>query len=52
MKTIIALFFRDYWATPTQKEMILAKEKRDRYIEEQEKQKKYSSNNIFENNKK
>ena len=51
-KTIIALLFRDYWATPTQKEMILAKEKRDRFIEEQEKQKKYSSNNIFNNNKK
>lgn len=28
-KTIIAILFRDYWATPVQREKILAKEKSD-----------------------
>ncbi len=40
-KTIIAMFFRDYWATEQQKEKILAKEKYDAYVEEIEKQEKY-----------
>lgn len=41
-KTIIAIFFRDYWATEKQKEKILAKEKYDNEIEEIEKQKEYN----------
>lgn len=43
-KTIIAILFRDYWATDTQREKIKAKEKYDRKIKEQE---KYNPNNIF-----
>lgn len=41
-KTIIATFFRDYWATEKQKEKILAKEKYDNSLEELEKQKEFS----------
>ena len=33
-KAILANIFRDYWATPEQKERILEKEKNDREIEE------------------
>lgn len=43
-KTIIAILFRDYWATDIQREKIKAKEKYDRKIKEQE---KYNPNNIF-----
>lgn len=47
---IIALLFRDYWATQTQKEKILAKEKHDLNMIEEEKRQKYNSENIFNNN--
>ncbi len=47
-KTIIAIFFRDYWATEKQKEKILAKEKYDDYLEEIEKQKEFDIN-VFKN---
>lgn len=50
-KTIIAILFRDYWANTTQREKILAKEKNDMLIEEQNKQKKYPTDNIFGNQK-
>lgn len=43
-KTIIAILFRDYWATDTQREKIKAKEEYDRKIKEQE---KYNPDNIF-----
>lgn len=48
-KTIIAILFRDYWATPYQRERILAKEKHDMEQLENEKREKYSSDNIFKN---
>lgn len=46
-KAIIGLLFRDYWATETQKNKIIAKQKYDRQQIEIEKQKKYNSDNIF-----
>ncbi len=44
---IIALLFRDYWSTPNQKQKILAKQKYDLQKIEEERQKKYSSDNLF-----
>ena len=41
-KTIIAIFFRDYWATSKQREIIKANEERDFKLLEEEKQKKYN----------
>ena len=49
-KAILAILFRDYWATPQQNQMIKEKENEDRILEEQEKRKKYSSD-IFSTNK-
>lgn len=46
-KTIIAILFRDYWATPTQREKILAKEKYDIAKLEQEKRDIYNPDDIF-----
>ena len=46
-KTIIAILFRDYWATDSQREKILAKEKYDMQKHEQEISEKYSYNNLF-----
>ena len=46
-KAIFANIFRDYWATPYQKERIEAKEEYDRQQIEKLKQEKYSPNNIF-----
>ena len=48
-KAIIGLLFRDYWATETQKNKIIAKQKYDRQQIEIEKQKKYNTDNIFRN---
>ncbi len=48
-KAIIAILFRDYWATPIQKEKIIAKQNYDRMQIEKEKQEKYSNDNIFKN---
>ena len=53
-KAILANIFRDYWATPYQKERIQAKERYDMEKIEEEKRAKYNSD-IFktkENNKK
>lgn len=50
-KTIIAILFRDYWATPYQRERILEKEKYDIAKMEEEKREKYNPDNIFKNNK-
>ena len=47
-KTIIALFFRDYWATEKQREKILLKEEQDNQLEEIEKQQKFNVE-IFKN---
>ena len=43
-RAIIAILFRDYWATENQKEKILAKQNYDR---EKIKEEKYNSDNIF-----
>ncbi len=46
-KAILANIFRDYWATPYQKERIKAKEDYDRQKIEEDKKIKYDSNDIF-----
>lgn len=51
-KAIIAILFRDYWATELQKEKIIAKQNYDRMQLEEKKKERYSSDNIFKNNKK
>lgn len=50
-KAILANIFRDYWATPYQKERIEAKEKFDLEKMEEEKREKYNPNNIFKDKK-
>lgn len=49
-KTIIAILFRDYWATDVQREKIKAKEQYDRKIEEERNREKYNPNNLFKKN--
>ena len=56
-KIIIAMFFRDYWATEKQRNIILNYEKNCRNKLEEEKRKEHNPNEIFkikedENNKK
>ena len=46
-KAILANIFRDYWATPYQKERIEAKEKFDRQKAEEEKREQYNPDNLF-----
>ena len=46
-KAILANIFRDYWATPYQKERIEAKERYDRQKLEKEKLEKYNPEHIF-----
>ena len=46
-KTIIAILFRDYWATSEQKDKILNYEKYKTITEEEIKKEKYNSENIF-----
>lgn len=48
-KAVLANIFRDYWATPYQKERIEAKEKYDLERLEEEKREKYNPDNIFKN---
>ncbi len=50
-KAIFANIFRDYWATPYQKERIEAQEKYDLEKIEEEKRKKYNPDDIFKKNK-
>lgn len=50
-KAILANIFRDYWATPYQKERIEAKERYDLNKMEEEKKEKYNPGNIFKNKK-
>ena len=50
-KAILANIFRDYWATPYQKERIEAKEEYDRQQIEKMKQEKYNPNDIFKTRK-
>lgn len=51
-KDIFAVIFRDYWATPYQRERIKAKEKYDRQKMEEEKANKYNPDDIFKNKEK
>lgn len=46
-KVIFAIIFREYWATPYQKERIISKEKYDRQKIEIEKFNRYNPNDIF-----
>lgn len=46
-KTIIAIYFCDYIATPRQKKMVNDKQKYDEMMLENEKRKLYNSENIF-----
>ena len=50
-KAILANIFRDYWATPYQKEKIEVKEKYDLEKLEEEKRERYNPDNIFNNKK-
>ena len=50
-KAILANIFRDYWATPYQKERIEAKEKFDLSKLEEEKREKYNPDNLFKEKK-
>ena len=47
-KTMIAILFRDYWATGLQREKIITKQKSDRMKLEEEKRAKYNTD-IFQN---
>lgn len=49
-KGIIAILFRDYWATPEQREKIIRKQNNDRIQIEMEKTKKYNPD-VFKANK-
>ena len=46
-KAILANIFRDYWATPEQREKIKAKQNYDRKKSEEQKREKYNPENIF-----
>lgn len=46
-KTIIAILFRDYWATPSQREKIIEKEKYDMVKLEIEKKDMYNPDKLF-----
>lgn len=46
-ETILAVLFRDYWATEEQRKKILEKEKYDLNVLEEEKKKIYNPDNIF-----
>ena len=50
-KDIFAVIFRDYWATPYQRERIKAKEEYDRQKIEEEKSKRYNPDDIFSKKK-
>lgn len=51
-KAIIAILFRDYWATDEQREKIIRKQRNDLNKLEQEKVEKYNPDNIFKQGKK
>lgn len=48
-KGIIAILFRDYWATEKQREKILANHNYNRKIMEQQKQQNYNVKDLFKN---
>ena len=49
-KVLIAILFRDYWATDNQRKHIIAKQNENRKRIEEEKREKYNPNNIFNKN--
>lgn len=49
-KTIIAIFFRDYWATPEQRNKIYNYEKYENIKEEEAKNEKYKIDDMFKKN--
>ncbi len=49
-KSILAVLYRDFWATPEKKEIILQKEKIERNVYQNELRKKYNPDNIFKKN--
>lgn len=51
-KIVLAILFRDYWATEEQREKIKQKEAYDMYVVELNKKQKYNSDNIFKKKKK
>ncbi len=51
-KAIIAILYRDYWATSSQREKIVAKQNYDRKKLEEQKRKLYNPDNIFKNKEK
>ena len=51
-KIVLAIFFRDYWATEQQREKIKAKEKYDMDMLELKKKEKYDSDNLFKDKQK
>ena len=46
-KEIIAILFRDYWATDVQRDKIMKKQNFDRQKLEEEKRKKYNPDDLF-----
>lgn len=48
-KGIIAILFRDYWATDEQRQKIIAKQNYDRNQIEKNNRLKYNSDNVFKN---
>ena len=46
-KSVIAILFREYWATEKQKEKIIAKQRYDKEQIEMQKKEKYNVNDIF-----
>ncbi len=50
-KGIIAILFRDYWATEIQREKIISKQNYDRQKIEEEKKKRYNVDTLFSNKK-
>lgn len=50
-KAVIAILFRDYWATDRQREKIVEKQKYDRRKLEEQKTEKYNPNDLFKNKK-
>lgn len=51
-RTIIAILFRDYWATEVQKEKIISYQKSQRIKDEEEKSQKYKYEDLFISEKK
>lgn len=49
-RAIIAILFRDYWATPEQRKKILEKERYDKQKIEEEKRIKYNMDKLFKKN--